>query len=292
MKMSDFEITKIKFGDKAYPKALLKIKNPPKQIYVQGDLNLDLLKKSLAIVGSRKMTRYGADCIDKFVADLVFEGITTISGFMYGVDTQVHQKTVDYGGRTIAVLGNGLNYLYPPENANLYTAILQNGGAVISEYKPESKPQLWKYPARNRIVSGLTSLGVLVIEAAIRSGSLITAGLALEQGKSLYALPGPITSSVSVGTNLLIKEGKARLVTSAFDVLGKESESKSEIKTKMPEDLAEQEKQIWEALAREPMNVDELSVTLDVAVAELSATISMLALKGIVTENAGKYYLV
>lgn len=290
--MSDFEITKIKLRDEVYPEILKRIKDPPKQIYVQGDLSPHLLTKSIAIVGSRKMTRYGADCIDKFVADLVAEGVTTISGFMYGVDTQVHQKTLDYGGRTIAVLGNGLNYLYPSENSGLYKAILKNGGAIISEYQPESKPQLWKYPARNRIVSGLASIGVLIIEAAKKSGSLITAELAIEQKKNLFALPGPINSSVSTGTNELIKSGKAKLVASVVDILGKKAKTQTASQLKIPDSLSPQEIQVWKCLSREAMSVDELAQFLEIPVVELSTTVSMLALRGVIAENAGKYYLV
>lgn len=284
----DYEIKLIKYGDKAYPKSLRQIKNPPKQLYVQGNLSPEMLEKAISIVGSRRVTRYGEHCIDKFVTDFVTEGVTTISGFMYGVDTLVHQKTLDYGGKTIAVFGNGLNYLYPSENEALYTAILENGGATLSEYKPGSKPQLWKYPQRNRIVSGLSSLGVLVVEAAIKSGSLITAELAIEQNKKLFALPGPITSSVSQGTNELIKAGKAKLITCSSDILGQvKKENKPETVN-----LDNQEKAVFQALSREPLSLDELSAVLETTVVELSSTISILALKGLISESAGKFYLV
>ena len=162
-------------------------------------------KKSIAIVGSRRMTRYGKEVVDRFVSEFVANGVTTISGFMYGVDTEVHQKTIDYGGKTIAVFGCGLNVIYPPENKKLYDQIIESGGSVVSEYEDDAKPHLWKFPQRNKIVASLASLGVLVIEAGEKSGSLITAGLAKKMGKKVYAVPGAITSSVSVGTNNLIK---------------------------------------------------------------------------------------
>ena len=165
------------------------------------------------------MTRYGRDVVDKFVSVFVAEGITTISGFMYGVDTEVHQKTVDYGGRTIAVFGCGLNVIYPPENRKLYEEIIKSGGSVVSEYDDDAKPHLWKFPQRNKVVAGLASLGVLVVEAGEKSGALITADLARKMKKKVYAVPGPITSAVSAGCNELIRSGKAEIATDPYDIL-------------------------------------------------------------------------
>src|SRR3990167_7460852 len=133
-----------------------------KTLHFKGEDPYKLAKKSIAIVGSRRMTRYGAEVVDKFVSAFVSEGITTISGFMYGVDTEVHQKTVDYGGKTIAVFGCGLDVIYPPENEKLYVEILETGGSVVSAYDNNAKPHLWKFPQRNKIVAGLSTLGVLV----------------------------------------------------------------------------------------------------------------------------------
>src|SRR3989344_1792126 len=160
MKISDFRIQK---HDK---------------YFYRGNWNEKIFKKSIAIVGSRRMTRYGREVIDKFVSAFVAEGVTTISGFMYGVDTEVHQKTVDYGGKTIAVFGCGLDVIYPAENEKLYKEIIKTGGSVVSEYEDNAKPHLWKFPQRNKIVVNLASLGVLVIEAGENSGSLVTAKIA------------------------------------------------------------------------------------------------------------------
>jgi len=286
--MFNFKIKKIGYGEKSYPRALKKIKKPPRQIYYRGKWRNRLFTKSIAIVGSRRMTRYGSQVVDQLVGELVSQGVTTISGFMYGVDSQVHQRTVEYGGRTVAVFGCGLDTIYPPENKKLYTSILSGGGLVLSEYKPDARPHLWKFPQRNRIIAGLASLGVLVIEAAEKSGSLVTAKIALEQDKKLFAVPGPVTSLVSAGTNGLIKQGKAQLVTSAADILGQTLSVSSE--ARLPE-LSEKEKRVYKALKNEPLNTDELVLVTGEDLVALTSTLSLMALKGIITESAGKYYL-
>ncbi|MBI1864011.1 DNA-processing protein DprA [Candidatus Woesebacteria bacterium] len=173
MNYKDYKIQKIKLGDKNYPKNLSLIKNPPKFLFSRENPNKNIFKKSIAIVGSRSITRYGKDIIDRFVSFFASQKITTISGFMYGVDSEVHKKTIEYGGLTSAVFGCGLDVIYPPENEKLYSDILNSGGMIFSEYQNNAKPHLWKFPQRNRIVSGLSSFGVLVIEAALKSGSLL-----------------------------------------------------------------------------------------------------------------------
>jgi DNA processing protein len=288
MKISDFEVKKIVIGDKDYPILLAKIKKPPTRIFYRGNLNNKLFKKSLALVGSRRMTHYGQEVVRRFIPSLVSEKVTIVSGFMYGVDSEAHTKTVENGGITVAVLGNGINICYPPENEKLYVEILEKGGAVMSEYDPDQKAQLWMYSARNRIVSGLASLGVLVIEAAEKSGSLITAKLAKEQSKKVYAVPGPITSVVSGGTNLLIKTGEAKMVTNPNDILGN---TKSQtLNPKQIQNGDKLETQIMEFLSREPLTVDELAVNLNKNVVELSAKLSLMSLAGRVSESGGKFY--
>lgn len=277
-----------KFGDKNYPKNLSKIKNPPSKIFYRGSFDKNLFKKSIAVVGTRRMTRYGKEVIDKFVSLFAANNVTTISGFMYGVDTEVHQKTVEYGGKTIAVFGCGLDVVYPPENDKLYTQILQSGGAVISEYEPKAKPHLWKFPQRNRIVAGLASLGILIIEAGEESGSLITAKIARQEGKKVYALPGNVTSSVSAGTNLLIKKGEAILVTKAEDILGRATTPTFQEKSP---DLSGLEKKIYEVLKIEVLNADEVSAQLGEDVVKVGITLSTMTIKGLIAESAGKYYL-
>ena len=288
MRWIDIPIKETAASDKNYPKNLARIRNPPARIFYRGNLNNGLFKKSIAVVGSRRMTRYGKDVIDKFVSLFATNNIATISGFMYGVDTEVHQKTIEYGGKTVAVFGCGLDIVYPPENEKLYTQILESGGAVISEYEPKAKPHLWKFPQRNRIVAGLSSLGVLIIEAGEKSGSLITARIARQEGKKVYAVPGNVTSSVSAGTNLLIKKGEAIFVTMAEDILGLKPKAKSR---KQHPELSLLENKIFEALKTEPLNADEIATQIDESVVEVGTTLSIMGLKGLVIESAGKFYL-
>jgi len=260
-----------------------------KRLYYRGELDKGIFKKSIAIVGSRRMSRYGAEVVDRFVAAFVAEGVATISGFMYGVDTMVHQKTVDYGGRTVAVFGCGLDVVYPSENEGLYKKILETGGLVVSQFDPQAKPHLWKFLYRNKVVVGLASLGVLVVEAGMKSGSIGTGRTAAKMGKKVYAVPGAITSSVSQGTNQLIKEGTAKIVTGPEDILGYRVKG---IGNSKKQGLDGIEKQVWEALGREGMSVDELAAYLGKSVVELSQTLTMMAIKGMLTESGGKYFVV
>lgn len=286
----EYTINKVTIGDRFYPKKLLELKNPPKQIYYRGSLDSKLFANSIAIVGSRRMTRYGASTVDKFVSVFVQSGIATISGFMYGVDTEVHSKTVEYGGRTIAVMGGGINSPYPPDNDKLYTKILQSGGAVISEYEPEASPKLWMYPQRNRIVAALATIGVLVIEAGEKSGSLLTVSYARKLGRDIFAIPGPITSSVSEGTNNLIKCGAAKIVTNPSDIISTTFCGKAE--TPLPEGLSEDEALILDILRREEMTIDEMVQASGLDMLSVSTSLSMLSLKSLVRDAAGKYFVV
>jgi DNA processing protein len=194
---------------------------------------------------------------------------------------------VEYGGRTVAVFGCGLDVIYPPENDKLYEKILTGGGLVLSEYSPWAKPHLWKFPQRNRIVAGLASLGVLVIEAGEKSGSLITVELAEGQGKKIFALPGQVTSPVSRGTNVLIRDGRAKLVMGVEDILPHFA------KASRGEEISLEgiEKEIWETLAIEALNTDEIAVTIGKSVVEVGTTLSLMGIKGLVSESGGKWYL-
>jgi len=260
-----------------------------KTLHFRGGDPYKLSKKSIAIVGSRRMTRYGKEVVDKFVSTFVAEGVTTISGFMYGVDTEVHQKTVEYGGKTIAVFGCGLNVIYPPENKKLYDEIIKSGGSIVSEYDDDAKPHLWKFPQRNKIVAGLSSLGVLVIEAGNKSGSLITAELARKMKKKVYAVPGPITSGVSAGCNELIRSRKAEMVMDAYQILGKTPKLQNS-KTPSNLELSRLEDKIYETLKSEGLNADEIAAQTGESVIEIGTTLSLMAIKSIITESGGKYW--
>ncbi len=258
-----------------------------KTLHFRGVDPYKINQKSIAIVGSRRMTRYGREVVDKFVSAFVGADVTTISGFMYGVDTEVHQKTVDYGGLTIAVFGCGLNVIYPPENKKLYDEIIESGGSVASEYEDDAKPHLWKFPQRNKIVAGLSSLGVLVIEAGLNSGSLVTANLAKKMGKKVYAIPGPINSSVSAGCNDLIKNGDAVMVTEPGDIIGHRIQVMGDRENPELEGL---EQKIFFVLQNEGLNIDEISVSLGENIVEIGKTVSIMSIKGVITESGGKYY--
>lgn len=261
-----------------------------KTLHFRGVGPYKINKKSIAIVGSRQMTRYGREVVDRFVSDFVANGVTTISGFMYGVDTEVHQKTADYGGKTIAVFGCGLDVIYPSENKKLYEQIIKSGGSVVSEYEDDEKPSIWKFPQRNKVVAGLSSLGVLVIEAGERSGSLITAKIAKEMGKKVYAVPGPINSRVSTGCNELIKSGDAIMATSASDILGKKMGIRKEERVENLE-LKGLENKIYEVLQIDSMEIDEIAQKLGENIVEIGSTLSIMGIKGLVTESGGKYFL-
>ena len=206
----------IKIEDKDYPEKLKNIYNPPKELYVLGNEKI-LNETAIAIVGSRNCTKYGAQNAYKFAYEIAKRNICVISGLAKGVDAYSHKGAVLAKGKTIAVLGCGLDVIYPSENFELYKKIVQAGGTIITEYPLGTKPKRYNFPERNRIISGLSEK-ILVIEAKERSGALITVDYALEQGKDVYAIPGNITSLNSVGPNELIKEG-AFIVTNIQDIV-------------------------------------------------------------------------
>jgi DNA processing protein len=210
-------VKKVLYKGNAFPEVLTDIPNPPKTLYILGDLTPLLSMPRLAVVGSRKMTPYGRNVTTALVKEVAGQGVVIISGLALGVDAIAHQAALDAGGKTIAVLPCGLDNPYPATNRQLARRILEKGGVLISEY-PEGMPPLQHhFIARNRLVSGLSD-GVLITEAAARSGTIHTAGFALDQGKTVMAVPGNITSTLSAGTNQLIKTG-ATPVTSGQDII-------------------------------------------------------------------------
>lgn len=209
------DIKMINILDKNYPSKLKSIYAPPITLFAKGDISL-LDLKSIAIVGSREPSKYGTCVAKKFSSELSKNGIIVISGLARGVDTFAHLGALSTEGKTIAVLGSGIDVVYPKENAKYYKEISEKG-LIISEYIVGTSPKSENFPQRNRIISGLSD-GVLVVEAKKNSGTMITTDFALEQGKELYVIPGNITSSTSVGTNNLIKEG-AKLVTDVYEIL-------------------------------------------------------------------------
>ncbi|MBU1255674.1 DNA-processing protein DprA [Patescibacteria group bacterium] len=277
-----------------------------------------IFENCLAVIGSRRLTHYGKQAMERLVGEIAMNNITIVSGFMYGGDAIAHKTTIEAGGRTIAVMPCGIDKIHPEDQEDLYNEILENNGLIISEYEGDMGPALWTYPQRNRIVAGL-SKALLVVEAGEKSGCLITANCAKKFNRKIFAVPGPITSSVSVGTNGLIKEG-AEMVLSAKDVLGyyrsldsyskivsfdhsKSPPCHSEAKPKNLRSFANAqddnknaqddkgfEKKIIELLEREPMGVDEMSRNLEMPVSELGVKLSMIEMKGLIEMKGNKYY--
>jgi DNA processing protein len=277
---------------KDFPKTLKKISDCPEKLYYRGNWNDEIFKKTLAVVGSRAMTRYGREIIVKFMPELVAQKITIISGFMYGVDSEAHKNCLDLGGKTIAVLGSGLNELYPNENDRLYTEILEKDGLIISEYEPDFKATIWSFPQRNRIVSALSTIGVLVIEAGLKSGSLITAKLALKQKKKMFAIPGQIGCKTAEGTNWLIQSGGAKMVTCVGDILGNSNHCPNQQNLfKDYSNLSDLEKEIISVLEIEEVTIDELCLKLKSPISEISTTISMMLMRDLVVQENDKIYL-
>lgn len=277
-------ISYITFFDENYPGLLKQIYDPPTVLYFKGELKDE--EKTLAVVGTRKITGYGKVATGEFVKGLVAGGLTIVSGLAKGVDSQAHLSTLHVGGRTIAVLGGGLNYIYPPENKSLAEQIVQSGGLILSEFPPDYPSLPGNFPSRNRIISGL-SLGVLVIEAAEDSGSLITARLALEQGREVFAVPGPITSNLSKGPIDLIKEG-ARVVMNAeevLDELGINQVQSASFKVQS-ENLTEDEKKVLDCLENEQLHIDEICRKLNLSAAKVSGTLLKMEISGFV-QNLG-----
>ena len=277
---------------KDFPSGFKKIPNCPEKLFYRGNWNEEIFKKTLAIVGSRSISRYGREIIEKFMPELVAQKITIISGFMYGVDSEAHKNCLNLGGKTVAVLGSGLDELYPSENDKLYVEILEKDGLVISEYESDFKATLWSFPQRNRIVSGLSTIGVLIVEAGLKSGSLITAKLALKQKRPIFAIPGQIGFKVAEGTNWLIQSGGAKLVTSVGDILGNSNHCPNQQNLfKDYSDLSDLEKQIVSILENETMTIDELCQKIKSPVSEISTTISMMLMRDLIVQENDKIYL-
>ena len=230
---------KIDVEDEKYPQRLLKIKNFPAEIYALGNIDLLNAAYTVAIVGARKFTEYGNTVASEFAKELSKKDICIVSGMAMGIDGIAHNAAIENTGKTIAVLGCGLNYIYPPENEWLFHKILTKGGCIVSEYPPEVEPDSKKFPTRNRIVSGLSD-AVLVVEARYRSGSTITAKFAKEQGKRVYAVPNSIYVKTGVGTNILIQEGATLVIDPAQvveEVKNKDFINDTKIQNKIEENI-------------------------------------------------------
>lgn len=270
--------------DKNYPQRLSQINAPPIFLFVRGEI-LPEDDFSFAVVGSRTFSPYGKEGVLKIVPDLAKAGFTIVSGLARGIDALAHKEALRMEGRTIAVLGSGIDNIWPHENKTLAENIINDRGAVISEFPIGTAPLSYNFPRRNRIISGL-SMGILVIEGKERSGSLITAHIALEQGREVFALPGGGFTALSAGPNKLIKKGEAKLISSVEDIL---EEFNIKLKKDQPERPAPKdarEKAVYELLGTEPKLFDDLVEDSEFNSAELSSLLTILEMKSF-AQNLG-----
>jgi|WetSurMetagenome_2_1015567.scaffolds.fasta_scaffold00123_33 DNA processing protein len=299
--MDRLNVGALMFCDRDYPESLRQIDDSPIILYMKGSI-LPEDRYALGIVGSRHMSLYGKEIASAFASNLASRGLTIVSGLARGIDTSAHKGALKAGGRSIAVLGCGIDIVYPPENEGLWEDLSQKG-AVISEFPLGTPPNRENFPRRNRLISGL-SLGVLVVEAAAGSGSLITADYALEQGKEIFAVPGGVTSVNSVGSNALIKKG-AKLVQNVDDILvelapllrGLMRADSSKKEPGVVTDLSgleinDQEKAICKALCSEPRHIDLISRETGIAPQNLLGIMLGLELKGIIRQAEGKRFYI
>ncbi|MBI3459231.1 DNA-protecting protein DprA [Candidatus Azambacteria bacterium] len=280
----------IKLEDQNYPPLLKEIFNPPQKLYLEGDFIESDFEKLIAIVGTRKFSSYGKEAAIYFAENLARAGLTIVSGLARGIDTFAHQSALEVGGRTIAVLGSGLSNIYPSENKQLARNIIKSG-VLVSEFEPDEGPLPYHFPQRNRIIAGL-SKATLVIEAPIKSGSLITARFALEQNREVFCVPGSIFSNNSEGTNYLISEG-AKLVSDYREIL-REFGIETEDKIVKPIFKNQEENLIYEIIldSDQAISVDEIIKISRLTPQLVNATISMLELTDVIKDLGGGKYTV
>jgi len=277
------------YHDTEYPARLKEIYDYPPVIYIKGELMLQD-EWCIAVVGTRRATVYGRQVTEEIVADLARNKITVVSGLARGIDTVAHRSALESGGRTVAVFACGVDTIYPGENAGLARSIINNG-ALISEYPLGAKPRPDNFPRRNRIMSGM-SLGVLVVEADETSGAIITARMALEQNREVFAIPGSILSPVSRGTNGLIQEG-AKLVRSCTDILEELNLTASVHQMEMKEIIptTETESRILKQLSAEPTHIDHVCRNSGLPIATVSSNLAIMELKGLVRQVSAMNYV-
>ncbi len=294
--LQKLHVSVLTLTDPKYPKLLAEIPDAPFLIYVKAKkLDKPLrLDRTIAVVGTRKITHYGEEVTERLTRELVSYGFTIVSGLAYGVDAVAHNSAIESGGKTIAVLGCGIDIIAPPSNARLYRQIGEEGyGAIVSEMPLGLRPNKGLFPARNRIISGL-SLGVVVTEGADDSGALITARNAAEQGREVFAVPGPITSPYSKGPLRLLKNG-AKLVESVEDILDELNIKVNQGSTVGAADEqikgeTKEEEIIIKILAGQQMHIDEIVRASGLTIAEVAATLTVLEMKGVVKDYGEKQY--
>ncbi len=284
----------ITYWDAEYPDILKSIYDPPLYLFIRGELQ-PRDEAAIAVVGTRATSAYGKVVTKTIAGELAAVGATIVSGMALGIDGEAHKAALEAGGRTIAVLGSGIDVIYPETHKSLMEQIIANG-AVLTEFPPGTRPARENFPRRNRIISGL-SRGTLIVEAPLKSGALLTAAQALDQNREVFAVPGLITSHNSKGTNRLIKNGQAALVESAEDILKilgwhRASKEKSkDAKSSPTPDLSQEEKLIWVHLSAEPVYIDELARKMEVATHDLLGQLLGMELRGIIRQLPGKHFV-
>lgn len=276
-------------AEAGYPRLLAQIPSPPPVLYVRGSLLPDD-DLAVAIVGTRRSTSYGREVTSRMATGLTEAGVTVVSGLARGIDAAAHGGTLAAGGRTIAVLGSGVDIVYPSEHHQLAERIIENG-ALVSDYPPGRKPDAPNFPARNRIISGL-SLGVVVIEAPNRSGALITVDFAADQGREVFIVPGSVLSDNSAGCHRMLRDG-ARLVTCADDVLDdlRIGQRKEQAAVQQALPLTDAERRLLNHINADPQHIDEIVAAANLPVSDGLALISMLELKGIVRDAGSRHFV-
>jgi DNA processing protein len=278
----------------SYPKSLREIHAPPIVLYVWGALT-ERDHHAIGIIGARRTTHYGTESAKKLAYQIAYAGLTVISGLARGIDTAAHQGALAAKGRTIAVIGSGLSKLYPPENQALADKIRNGNGAIVSEFSMEIEPDRQTFPMRNRIISGW-SHGILVVEAGLNSGALITASQAIEQNRSVYAVPGQINAPSAMGSNRLIQQG-AKLVMDASDILDDlqillpETKPSPEAAARPLPELTNEERRVYDAIESSETPIDRIAAKSDLPSAVVSSALLRLELKRLVKQLPGKYFV-
>ena len=288
-KLERHDVRAIPLDDPAYPRLLREIPTPPILLYIRGTVEPED-ELAIGIVGTRRATGYGTDMARRISTDLASAGVAVVSGLALGIDTVAHRAALDAGGRTIAVCGCGLDTIYPPRNRNLAARIVEQG-AMVSEFPIGTKPDARNFPARNRIISGL-SRGTVVVEAPRRSGALITARFAADQGRDVYAVPGSALSQASEGSHMLIRDG-ATLVTSGADVLEDLNliAAQTAVQTRMALPESDEERRLFALIGAEPRHVDELCRESGLSIQETNGLLLALELKGLIRQQGFQHYV-
>ena len=290
--LKEKEVTALPFTHPLYPAKLRHIHSPPRVLYMKGRLDPQDLRATIAVVGTRKPTSYGRKLAKDFSRELAASGATIVSGMAVGIDSLAHWGALEAGGKTVAVLASGVDHCYPSANRPLYEKLIeQEAGAVVSEFFPGTTPEKWRFPARNRIVSGMSD-ALLVVEAGESSGALITANLAFGQSRCVFAIPGRVDGAMSAGTNQLIAKTVAQLVVKPEDILDNLGwvPGKKERNVPTVVELFGREKEVFDFLSSEPVHFDQICHEVGMAAGELSATLTILELGGVVERHPGEWF--